>query len=397
MKNMTGRQNRIAPTQATIQRMRGRSGMLIAAALQRLDNELPWYRTLPADERSWVGLIAQSGINAFFSWYANPNVSPKGVSEIFSPAPTDLTRSISLQHTLQLVRIVVEVVEAHSEQLATPGTERDLREAVLRYSREVAFSAAEVYARAAELRGAWDARVEALIVDSIIRADIDPSLASRVSALGWVGMGNVFSIVGTLSTKNPETKVAQLRKAARKIINDTLVGTQGHKVILLLGGQGDPIKIAGLLLPHFAPGPVVIGSCTDSLLNATNSVIGAINGHDAARGWVSCPRPVLADELLPERVLLGDKTAIETLVRKTYRPLAENNNANLETLVTFLNTGRSLEAAARELYVHPNTVRYRLKKIAELSGWDPLEPRDSFILQIALSLGKLHGPQSEAL
>ena len=66
--------------------------------------------------------------------------------EIFAAAPPELTRSISLQQTLQLVRVAVDVVEENSDQLAAPGDERDLREAVLRYSREVAFSAAEVYA-----------------------------------------------------------------------------------------------------------------------------------------------------------------------------------------------------------------------------------------------------------
>ena len=38
------------------------------------------------------------------------------------------------------------------------------------FSREIAVAAAEVYARAAEQRGAWDARLEALIVDSTSRA-----------------------------------------------------------------------------------------------------------------------------------------------------------------------------------------------------------------------------------
>ena len=43
-----------------------------------------------------------------------------------------------------------------------PGRGRAaLRDSLLRYSREIAFSAAAVYAAAAETRGAWDARVEA--------------------------------------------------------------------------------------------------------------------------------------------------------------------------------------------------------------------------------------------
>ena len=97
----------------------------MAAALRRLDEEVPWYRDLPAEDRSYVGLVAQSGITAFVTWYADPQAPPHGVSEIFAAAPPELTRSISLQNTLQLVRIVVEVVEAHSDRLAAPGGERD--------------------------------------------------------------------------------------------------------------------------------------------------------------------------------------------------------------------------------------------------------------------------------
>ena len=60
-----------------------------------------------------------------------------------------------------------------------------MREAVLRYSREIAFAAAEVYAQAAEARGAWDARLEALVVDALLRGEADDSLRSRAAALGW--------------------------------------------------------------------------------------------------------------------------------------------------------------------------------------------------------------------
>src|SRR5665811_1878473 len=116
----------------TLRRLHDGSGLLAAAAMRKLDETLPWYRALPAEDRSWVGLVAQAGINAFVSWFSDPSTPPHGVGEIFAAAPPELTRSISLQHTLQLVRGVVDVVETHSDQLAAPGGERDLREAVLR-------------------------------------------------------------------------------------------------------------------------------------------------------------------------------------------------------------------------------------------------------------------------
>ncbi len=54
--------------------------------------------------------------------------------------------------------------------------------------------------------------------------------------------------------------------------------------------------------------------------------------------------------------------------------------------------GHSLEATARELFVHPNTVRYRLKKVVEVVEWDPGEPRDALTLHLALILGSMSEP-----
>jgi DNA-binding PucR family transcriptional regulator len=48
-----------------------------------------------------------------------------------------------------------------------------------------------------------------------------------------------------------------------------------------------------------------------------------------------------------------------------------------------------LEATARELFVHPNTVRYRLKRISEIIGWDATGSREAFVLQVAMVLGSM--------
>lgn len=372
-----------------IQRVRDGLGLLTAAAMRRLDEEVPWYRQLPAEDRSYVGLVAQSGINAFVTWFADPSQTPHGVGEMFAAAPPELTRSISLQHTLQLVRLMVDVVETHSDQIAAPGYERDLREAVLRYSREVAFSAAEVYARAAEVRGAWDARLEALVVDALVRGDGEDSIRSRVSALGWSGRGQALVVVGAATAGLDDVRTADLRRAARRAAGDALVGIHGDRLVLVLGGEGDLVAAATSLLGRFGAGPVVIGGAVPNVTEAARSARAALAGLAAAPAWPQAPRPVLADDLLPERVLTGDVAARRTLVAQAYLPLAEATGSVLETLSAYLGTGRSLEAAARRLYVHPNTVRYRLRKVSEVTGWDPLDARESFVLQMALALGQL--------
>lgn len=372
-----------------VQRVREGLGLLTAAAMRRLDEEVAWYRQLPAEDRSYVALVAQTGINAFVTWFADPKQTPHGVGEMFAAAPPELTRSISLQHTLQLVRLMVDVVESHSDQIASPGYERELREAVLRYSREVAFSAAEVYARAAEVRGAWDARLEALVVDAIVRGDTDDALRSRVSALGWTGRGHALVAVGEATSGLDDVGTADLRRAARRAAGDTLVGIHGDRLVLVLGGEGDLVAAASSLIGRFGPGPVVFGPVVANITETPSSARSALAGLAAAPAWPQAPRPVLADDLLPERVLTGDRTARRILVAQAYRPLQESTGSVLETLSAYLGTGRSLEAAARRLYVHPNTVRYRLRKVSEITGWDPLDARESFVLQVALALGQL--------
>src|SRR6185437_15989977 len=73
----------------TQRRGREGAGLLSAAAMRRLDEDLEWYRQLPAEDRSWVGLIAQAGITAFVTWFAEPSRPPHGVGEIFAGAPPE--------------------------------------------------------------------------------------------------------------------------------------------------------------------------------------------------------------------------------------------------------------------------------------------------------------------
>lgn len=42
--------------------------------------------------------------------------------------------------------------------------------------------------------------------------------------------------------------------------------------------------------------------------------------------------------------------------------------------------------------MHSNTVRYRLRRVCDVTGWDPLIPREAFVLQTALIVGRLATP-----
>ncbi|MGE5290330.1 MAG: PucR family transcriptional regulator [Micromonosporaceae bacterium] len=374
---------------ATVRRLERAMGSLGTAAVISMEQRLPWFRAMSAENRSWVGLVAQAGVAAFVEWIKHPERErPAITGEVFGTAPRELTRAVSLQQTVEMVRVVIDVVESQVVELAAPGGEAELREAVLRYTREVAFGAAQVYARAAEARGAWDARLEALVVDELVRGETQDSLHSWASSLRW-SSSPVAAVVGHADDGEPEAVMEELRVLARRARLELLAGVQGHRLIVLLGGMSDPLDAAKQFAGRFGTGPVVVGPAVPDLQSASRSARVALAGLRAAPAWLDAPRPVAADDLLPERALDGDEEARQQLISQVYEPLLRGGSPLLDTLSAYFEQGLSLEATARMLFVHPNTVRYRLRRVAELTGHVPGEGRGSLALQIAIALGRL--------
>lgn len=372
------------------------TGALSTTATARMETDLPWFGDLSADDRSWVGLIVQAGVKGFVDWYSHDSEPvPAGSAlavAVFGAAPRALTGVITLQQTVDLVKLSLEVVETSIGDILDPADFADVEAAVLRYAREVAFATAEVYARAAEVRGAWDARLEALVVDSVLRAEADEAVMSRASALGWSARGEVAVVLGSVPARRTETDVfAEVRRVARAAGMDALCATQGERLVVVLGAVGDAGKAAGSVADLFGEGPVVVGPVTDGLDHAHISARAAMSAYRAASGWPEAPRPSTSTELLPERVLAGDGHARRHLVDEVYLPLVQARGTLIETLAAYFDTGSSIEGTARALFVHPNTVRYRLKQIADLTAFAPGDPRDSFALRMALALGRQSG------
>jgi len=374
-----------------IDRLTRSTGDLTTAAMKRMEETLPWFRGLGPEERSWVSLVARAGITAFIDWYETPDVAPALTADVFGAAPRDLARVISLEQTVDLVRTTVAIVESAIEDLADADDRPALRMAVLRYSREIAFSAAEVYARAAEARGAWDARLEALVVDALLRDDIDDAVLGRVGALGWSATHAVIVMAGSAPVGDPGTSLDVLRRTAEHHGLDLLTGIHGSTLLAVVSAGDDPLRVARLLTPHFGPGPVVVSAPVEGVAAVPAAARSALQGVSAAWGWPDAPRPVLALDLLPERALAGDPEAIGLLVRTVHDALL-TDAALYDTACTYLERTPSLEGTARALFVHPNTVRYRLRRITETTGFSPTDPREAFTLRIGLVLGRLQPP-----
>ena len=151
---------------ATIRRIEQDTARMAAQSVARMDDELPWFRELPPDQRSWVTLVAQSGLQSFVAWLRSPDDVLRLTGEVFASAPRELARTVTLAADRR-----AGAADDRGGRGATcrcspaPDEAAVVREELLRFSREIAFAAARVYASAAESRGSWDDRLEALVID----------------------------------------------------------------------------------------------------------------------------------------------------------------------------------------------------------------------------------------
>jgi DNA-binding PucR family transcriptional regulator len=382
-----------------LRRLKQYSGRLATEAVSAMQERLPFFAELEASQRASVALVVQTAVVNFVEWMHDPHSNVSYTAQAFELVPQDLTRRIALRHSVDMVRVTMEFFEevvpllARSEEQLTA-----LTVGILKYSRDLAFTAASAYADAAEARGSWDSRMEASVVDAVVRGDTGPELLSRAAALNWDTTAPATVVVGTPAPdrdgQGGTLRASQdVRDVAAAHGRAALTDVHGTWLVAIVSGHLSPTeKFLGDLLHAFSDGPVVIGPTAPMLTAAYHSASEAISGMNAVAGWRGAPRPVLARELLPERALMGDASAIVALHTDVMGPLADAGPTLIETLDAYLDCGGAIEACARKLFVHPNTVRYRLRRITDFTGRDPTQPRDAYVLRVAATVGQLNYP-----
>ena len=99
------------------------------------------------------------------------------------------------------------------------------------------------------------------------------------------------------------------------------------------------------------------------------------------------------DDLLLEVALARRSPAADRLAARV-RPLLRRADLLL-TVRTFIRAGQSRRQAARLLHIHPNTLDYRLRRVAVLTGMDPADPAGIRLLSAALTVADLHGDDEQ--
>ena len=368
---------------------------ILLKTLDHLQEALPWAKSVPADGRRTLEGAIQTALGDLLSRLDSQGTED---SEVPSPVPAELSRSLGPHRAMELTQVILDMLEEAGRTMGAEG-----ERATLVYTRQAATAAAELYADLAETRSGRKAVTESRIIRHLIEKTADTRTVDDLARLGWPTEFDCFAVVGEAQGNDDGQGMENARQPIHTTVvrqgGRALVGeSEGLMVVLINPDRsGTPADFCASILRFFTDeSAVCLGPLRHGISGAEDSIRAALSTHAAAPAvadpiTAALPRPLHADDLLPERALNGDTDAADQLYQEVYVSLAgqDPDGPLPTTLLTFLRAGNSLEVTAKKLGIHPNTVRYRLRRCVEVTGWDAMDPRESFVLQAALIIGRI--------
>ncbi|MBB5826340.1 PucR family transcriptional regulator [Micromonospora carbonacea] len=251
----------------------------------------------------------------------------------------------------------------------------DLSDAITAYVDELAAASTDGYAlQLREQAGEGDRRRRQL-AELLLRGDGLPAAVGAAAArIGWPRLDEVTPVLLPLE---------QARDARFRYGADGLVVERARDAVLLL--RAGPRSARPQLAEALAGRGAVVGPALGwAQLPAAVRLAELTAGPAGAD-----PGPVFVDDHLVALTLRGEAGALAVLTARRLAPLAHLRPAQRESLLVTLHSwlrhwGSRAEVAS-ELYVHPQTVSYRIRRLRELYGDDLTDPtaRTELLLVLA--------------
>ncbi|MGW0904436.1 PucR family transcriptional regulator [Streptomyces sp. NPDC002853] len=164
----------------------------------------------------------------------------------------------------------------------------------------------------------------------------------------------------------------------------SLATTHGSRAVLLLPSASAD-AVPEVLRKHAWRGCVISGESLDRVAVAHRLAAGAL---DTAPPHAHHPDRALTDADAHVLALLAGHPVMspDQIGRIVLGPLVDSARRHLlEALTAYIDTG-SANAAARALDLHPQSVRYRLRRVRDLTARDPQDPWQRLTLDIARTI-----------
>jgi DNA-binding PucR family transcriptional regulator len=245
---------------------------------------------------------------------------------------------------------------------------------------------AEAYTRELAKREAAVDRERRDLIESLLSGRVPTSVPARV-APGLEQEASVVVAVATLT--GPEPRPSALTQVAAAIAQQAmaargaaLVVERQHQVVAVVGtsrtGHADVLERLrsawrGLTEGEGLQVRIGVGTECAGLAGVAHGFTEAVRALERA----TAETPVLALQEVAafDYLVASAEPATREVVLAKGRALLEaderENGAVSATLLAYLDCDLNIKRAAEQLVVHPNTVRYRLRRIGELTGADP--------------------------
>jgi sugar diacid utilization regulator len=253
--------------------------------------------------------------------------------------------------------------------------------------------------------------------ESVRRAFIDDLLRGDADVAGMVERAEPFGLDLTLSHQVALATAPGSRVDAEMIApalesavvrnfgdRDVLVATKENMLVVLVP-EVDP---GGRTLPEL--GPFVHRTLAARLAKiawrvgvgrAHRGFYGIARSYEEAREALDLGQRLALEQqvvnsraVLLYRVLGRDQAAMDDLVQAVLTPLERARGGAeplLATIEAYVGAGRVATEAARRMHLSVRALTYRLERIRELTGLDPTNPEDAFVLQTATVGARLLG------
>ena len=229
------------------------------------------------------------------------------------------------------------------------------------------------------------------------------AIRTAAAAAGWVLPRKVAALVAATVDRPAEPGDGAIAEGAA-IPGEEIVDTIAARLARRLGTGAIGAAAGGaacVIVPDpdapgrrrqleaaISEGPVALGPTTGWATVAVSARRAAGAHRLAVAGRIAADGLVVADEHLAELLLAADPALATELAERRLAPLAELPRVQRrrleETLRAWLDRPGQVQAVAAELGVHPQTVRYRLRKLRDLFGPSLDDPEGRFELQLAL-------------
>lgn len=352
-----------------------------------------------SDQRSLkpaVEAACSDHIDSFLGYITTgqlPAITPG--SPLGEPPLARVRQGIRLDAYLHAFRVGHDVFweDMLAEAAEDPGTALEFARPSMRYIDSVSTKMAELYLRAEQQLSNEDERASRDLLEALLdRQPLDEVQTARVVSTGIDGHALVAVLRGPLG--GFEANERSLRRTIASTVQDLRLGAlvvprRGHLVAIVGLRDHRASDVVDLLRSSLDPG----GRC--GVAFETQSVAGLPRAYEqavAALGRTRPDRPLaaLSESTAYDALLIAAGTfarkCVPTALLAAIDSTTPQGSRLAETARTWLDCDQSVQQTCDRLFVHPNTLRYRLHQLEERSGLDLRRFVDLVELKIALDL-----------